>query len=170
MNTVPEQSKVARRAVPVSAPPIEIRRILLATELSPVSDRAADHAIELAVEHGAELVILSVVDPKRLRLPGGRFLRRVDQERARVEDGARAIVGRAMAAGANAVFLVWEGDPAELIVSAASAEKVDLIVVGSHSRGRLGRLAHGSVSLRVADEAACEVSIVPIGSAPADSV
>ena len=149
--------------------PLEIRRILLATELSAVSDRAVDHAIELAVEHGADLVVLSVVDPKGLRLPGGRFVRRIDQERARVESGTRSIVARARAAGASAAFLVWNGDPADSILEAAAAEKADLIVLGSHRRGRLGRLAHGSISLRVAEQAACDVSIIPIGSAPTDS-
>ena len=152
-----------------SGPPPAIRRILLATDLSGVSDRAVDHAIELAVEHGADLVVLSVVDPKGLRLPGGRYLRRMDQERARVEAGIRSIVARAWAAGAHAAFLVWEGEPAESILSAAAAEKADVIVLGSHRRGRLGRIAHGSISLRVAEEAACAVSVIPIGSPPADS-
>ena len=138
-----------------------IRRLLLATDLTAASDRAADRAIALAVELGAELIVLSVVDPGRLRLPGGRFLRRIDQERAHVEARAQALVIRARAAGARATFLVWEGDPAETILSASESERADAIVLGSHGRGALGRRLVGSISARVSDGARCSVLVVP---------
>jgi nucleotide-binding universal stress UspA family protein len=135
-------------------------QILLATDLSAVSAHAEDRAIELAVERGAHLLVLSVVDPSRLRLPGGRFLRRIDEERTRVERGTQAIVLRARSNGVRATFLVWEGEPAETILRAAEAERADLIVLGSHERGRLGRLVLGSKSARVSEAAACEVLVV----------
>ena len=136
-------------------------QVVLATDLSAVSEHAAERAITLAVDRAAHLIVLSVVDPTRLRLPGGRFLRRIDEERARVERGAQTIVLRARAAGARATFLVWEGEAAETILAAAEAERADLIVLGSHERGRLGRLVLGSISARVSEAAACEVLIVP---------
>jgi nucleotide-binding universal stress UspA family protein len=139
---------------------VGIRRLLLATDLSPASERAADQAIRLAVETGAQLVVLSVIDPGRLRLPGGAFLRRVDQERARIEGGVQTLVGRARAAGASAAFLVWEGDPPEAILAASEAESVDLIVMGTHGRGLLGRLVLGSTSARVSEQAICRVLVV----------
>ena len=141
----------------------EIHRVLLATDLSEVSDRAADEAIELATDHGAELIVLSVIDPGGLRLPGGRFIRRIDQERSRVVEGAQAIVARAQKVGVRATFLVWEGDPVESIVSASGSENSDVIVLGSHGRGRLGRLVLGSISKRIVELATCEVMVVPVG-------
>jgi len=147
----------------MSGPPETVRRILLGTDLSDVSDRAADQAIELAVEHGAELIVLTVVDPRGLRLPGGRFLKRIDQERTRVEGCAQALVARARALGVKAAFLVWEGDPVESIVSASAAERADVVVLGTHGRGRLGRLVLGSISTRVAGQADCQVVVVPAG-------
>jgi nucleotide-binding universal stress UspA family protein len=137
-----------------------IKRVLLATDLSPVSGKAADDAVRLAVEHHAQLIVLSVIDTNLLRLPGGRFLRRVDQERARIEEGVQALVQRARDAGAHATFLVWEGDPADAVLEAASAESADVIVLGSHGRGRLGRLILGSTSRRVTDGARCPVLVV----------
>jgi nucleotide-binding universal stress UspA family protein len=144
-----------------AATPRLAERMLLATDLSPASEAATDRAISLAVEYGATLIVVCVVDPRRLLLPGGRFLRRLDQERAEMLSGAQGIVARARAAGARATFLVWEGDPAETIIAAAESEAVDIIVIGSHGRGRLGRLILGSTSARVADEAACPVVVVP---------
>lgn len=137
-----------------------IRRVLLATDLTAISGKAAEDAIRLAIEHDAQLIVVSVVDTNRLRLPGGRFLRRVDQERARIEHGAQAVVERARHAGARATFLVWEGDPAEAVLEAASAEAADVIVLGSHGRGRLGRLILGSTSRRVTEGARCPVLVV----------
>jgi nucleotide-binding universal stress UspA family protein len=142
------------------SPPATYRRVLLATDLSDASEAATDAAIRLSIEHGAVLIVCSVVDPDRLRLPGGRFLRRLDQERAAVIDGARSIVDRARMAGAVATFLVWDGDPAETVIAAADSEAVDAIVIGSHGRGRLGRLLLGSTSGRVSAEARCPVIVV----------
>jgi nucleotide-binding universal stress UspA family protein len=156
----------SRASPPVSEPgkataPRVVRRLLLATDLSPASEAATEEAIAVAIEHGASLIVISVVDPRRLRLPGGPFFRRVDQERAEVIAGAQRVVARARGAGATATFLVWDGDPAESIIAAAESEAVDLIVIGSHGRGRLGRLVLGSTSARVAEEATCPVVVVP---------
>jgi nucleotide-binding universal stress UspA family protein len=140
--------------------PVGLRRVMLATDLSSASERAADEAIRLAVENDAELVVFSVIDPGRLRLPGGVYLRRIDQERTRIDRGVQSLVARARAAGARATFLVWEGDPAELILAAADSEDIDAIILGSHGRGMLGRLVLGSVSLSVSELARCQVLVV----------
>ena len=150
----------ARQERTFEAKLVGVRRLMLATDLSSASERAADEAIRVAVESGAELVVLSVVDPGRLRLPGGLFLRRVDQERARIEADVQKVVGRARQAGARATFLVWEGDPAEAILAAAEAEQIDAIVLGSHGRGLLGRLILGSTSGAVSEQATCQVLVV----------
>ena len=138
-----------------------IRRVLLATDLSPASQAATAEAITLASRHSAFLIVLSVVDPRRLQLPGGMFLRRLDQERAEVIEGTQQIVARAMAAGATATFLVWDGDPAETIIAAADSEDADVIVIGSHGRGRIGRMILGSTSARVSQDARRQVIVVP---------
>jgi nucleotide-binding universal stress UspA family protein len=138
-----------------------VRHILLATDLSPASLAATKEAIAIALRTGARLTVLSVVDPRVLRLPGGRFLRRVDQEQDRVESGVRALVERARALEVPATFLVWRGDPSETILEAADAEDADLVVMGSHGRGRIGRLLLGSTSTRVSEESRRRVLIVP---------
>ena len=137
------------------------RHVLLATDLSPASAPASEEAIAIARRSGAHLTVLSVVDPRLLRLPGGRFLRRVDQERARVEVGVQALVAGARSAGVSTTFLVWQGDPSDVILEAAEAEDADLVVVGSHGRGRLGRLVLGSTSSRVSAESVRRVLVVP---------
>ncbi|MEO8437161.1 MAG: universal stress protein [Chloroflexota bacterium] len=136
------------------------QRVLLAVDLKSPAKASIDEAIRRAAADGAALIVLSVVERASLRLPGGR-MRRVDQERNRLEAGARDIVTTARTAGVSATYLVWEGDPAESIVEASSAEKADVIVLGSRPRTDLRKILHGSVSSQVTHTATCEVVVVP---------
>lgn len=139
---------------------LHIRRVLLATDLSPTTDLATDWAFELARRNDATLLIVSVIDPRELRLPGGAFHLRVDQVRERREAVAQRLVQRGKAVGVPVTFLVWTGEPGESIVEAAESEDADVVLVGAHSRGTLGRLLMGSVSEHVARHAPCPVLIV----------
>lgn len=129
---------------------------MLATEFGPASRAATDEAIALAAQLGARLLVTSVVDPGAADGDG----RRVDQVRAGREAGAQEIVREARARGTEATFLVWEGDPGEVILNAAAAEDVDLIVVGSRGRGPVGRLLLGSVSDHIVRHADRPVVVV----------
>ena len=135
------------------------RRILLATDLSPASAGAASQAIELASALDANLLIVSVIDPA---FPGARgsVAERMDQRRAARELAAQELVVRGRKAGVSVTFLVWEGEPGPAIVEAASAEGADMVVVGSHGRGRVGRFMLGSVSDHVIRNASAPVLIV----------
>ncbi len=136
------------------------RRVLLAVDQRSTATGSVDEAIRLASADHAELIVLSVLERSNLHLPGG-LTRRVDQERDRLEAGARTIVGRAREAGVAATYLIWEGDPAETIVEASSAEGADVIVLGSRPRTDLRKLLLGSVSTHVTRAAPCTVIVVP---------
>ena len=134
--------------------------ILLGTDFGPVSAAAERAAIGQAGRDGVPLLAVHALDSGRLRLPGGRFLMRVDQARAARERDAAALVERARAYGVEARVLIWDGDPASCIVDAAQAEGATQIVLGSHGRGRIGRAIAGSVSAAVLERAACPVSVI----------
>ena len=154
-----------QRLSPPVVPASGIRRILLATDLSPASDGAAIQAIELAHDLGADLLIVSVIDTPTIR-PVGLGNQRPDQVRASRETAAQALVTRGRAAGVRVTFLIWDGDPGQSIVDAATSEQVDLVVVGSHGRGAVGRFFVGSVSEFVVRNARCPVLVVrnqPVG-------
>jgi len=124
-----------------------IETILLATDASQASTAAEDHAVELAARLGARLLVLSVVS-------GTPTVR--DERQLAVE----SIVQRARAAGADAQGMTWDGVAGESIVDVAEAESADLIVVGTHERGAVGRLFLGSVSDHVVRHARCPVMVV----------
>jgi nucleotide-binding universal stress UspA family protein len=143
-----------------STPPARVERLLLATDLSEASTAATEEAFELATRLGASLLVVSVIDPGSLLLPSGRFRARMDQVRERRETIAQELVERGRDVGVQVSFLVWDGDPGDMIVAAAQAEDADMVVVGSHGRGAMGRLFLGSVSEHVVRHAPCPVLVV----------
>ena len=124
-----------------------IETILLATDVSRASEAAEEQAIELAARLGSRLVVVSAVSGS----PQVRSSRQLAVER---------VVQRARAGGATAAGLTWDGDAGEAVVEAAAAEHADLIVVGTHARGAVGRLFLGSVSDHVVRNAGCPVMVV----------
>lgn len=57
--------------------------------------------------------------------------------------------------------MLADGRPDQVVIETANDRQADLIVVGSHGRGGLGRLLLGSVSERIMGQAQCAVVIVP---------
>ena len=152
------------RDLAVARPPLprgrRVGTILLATDLGPASADAADRAIDLAVQLGAELLIVSVINAAAGPDDGPGPRPRVDQVRDRREPLAQALVAQARRAGVAARFLIWHGDPGESIAAAADAEQCDLIVVGTHGRTGFQRSLAGSVSDYVIRNAQCPVLVV----------
>ena len=124
-----------------------IRTILLSTDLTPASREATDRAIDLAGRLEARLLIVNVLEKRRLT--GGGSHARVDQARGERESLLVNVVRGARDAGVTAEFLVWEGDPGDSIASAAEAEHADLVVVGTRGRSGAERMLLGSVSDQV---------------------
>jgi nucleotide-binding universal stress UspA family protein len=135
-----------------------IEKVLLATDGSPASESANEQAIDLATQVEARLLIVSVLGGSSR--PSEAPTDYVPDSRASLTSKAQAIVARAKAAGVDASFLVWEGEPGDAIVAAADAETADIIVVGSHGRSGVSRFFIGSVSDYVVRHAHCPVMVV----------
>jgi nucleotide-binding universal stress UspA family protein len=133
--------------------------ILLATDGSPASEPASEQAIDLATQVGARLLVVSVVASAR-QPSESTAVGHASETRDALAANAQAIVQKARAAGADATFLVWEGDAGDAIVAAADSENADLIVVGSHGRSGVSRFLIGSVSDFVVRHAHCPVMVV----------
>ncbi|HXA96118.1 MAG TPA: universal stress protein [Candidatus Dormibacteraeota bacterium] len=145
---------------------MRIRRLLHATDFSPASTRAFKYAVDLATMHRAQLVILHVMTPPALGIPGEGYVTPAVYETleasARSQAGRRldAIVARAKKAGARARGLLLEGVPHELIVRSVRSQKADLLVIGTHGRSGLAKFFLGSVANRLVSMAACPVLTV----------
>jgi nucleotide-binding universal stress UspA family protein len=142
-----------------------IRRILHPTDFSSASRPAFERALGLARDSRAELLILHVLAPV-IPVMGEGYI--PPQTYEAIDTAARksaqkkldALAARARKAGVRARPLLLEGTAHERIVSAAKAQRVDLIVMGTHGRSGLARLFIGSVASRVVSAAPCPVMTV----------
>lgn len=133
------------------------KRLLLATDGSPLSRKAERQAIELAAAIGAELVVLQVA-PKLSRtllnpMVAAARLDLKDVERFWIEAGdeyVSKVVQKAERAGASARGLVAVADDvARGILATARKQHCDLIVMASHGRKGIQRLLIGSETQHV---------------------
>jgi nucleotide-binding universal stress UspA family protein len=83
-----------------------------------------------------------------------------EAEEARV-DVAETIAGlREKFPDVRVQVRMTDGSPWQQLVT--ESESMDLLVVGRHDRGVLGRLMHGSVTIAAVEHAACPVLVVPV--------
>jgi nucleotide-binding universal stress UspA family protein len=147
-------------------------KILVATDFSKESEAALDTAIGLALEGGASIRLVHVVDEpvtaaawsegygldvaglcERLLEQAERSLTQIQASHKEVPLSTMAVIGH----------------PARAIVEMAAEEHFDLIVVGSHGRHAISRLLLGSVADRVVRHAPCTVLTVKAPATEAES-
>ncbi len=144
------------------------KKILVAIDGSPQSDKAAEEAVRLASASGMRFIskVYAI-----LAIPGVRPSSFTDffpappaTERADWEEKRKRIfyvVEKATAeAGIPLHVEVVYGDAAEEILAFAEQEAIDVIVIGSSGAGRVKRAFLGSVSSKVSLQARCSVYIV----------
>ena len=144
-----------------------MQRILFATDFSEQCEAAFPLARALARSLGAGLTVVHVATPPPLVSYGelSRVLDGLDGLRRELMDRLQRVT-----AGCNTIdveHLVVEGDPAGAIMRVAADRSCDLIVMGSHGQGGLGRVLTGSVADAVLRHAACPVAIVKQARRPA---
>lgn len=128
-------------------------RILFAGDHSACSRAAFEAARALAAESGAHLHVLNVLEPVLVSEPpgparGARLPGILPPTTAAERREAEAHLRAAYQPGPGGPidYLVRDGDAPSEILHAADDVDADLIVVGTHGRGGLERLAFGSVA------------------------
>jgi nucleotide-binding universal stress UspA family protein len=136
------------------------KRILLATDGSPIVERMLTYAVHLARGEPATVIVLHVYEPPEhyAQLPGYNHL--LKQYRT----VAQAVVDDAMRAlevdGVQVQGELRTGDAAEAIIAASKAYDVDLILLGTRGRSNIAAML-GSVSNTVLRSVSCPALIVP---------
>ncbi len=139
-----------------------VRKILIPTDGSEYSMRAAEYGVSVAKLLGAEVTVVYVIDTVVLDQMA-KMTNRADAERDLKGDGERYlryVAGVAEHAGVKASTLLAVGRPFEQIVHLAKGLKVDLIVMGTFGRRGAERILIGSVAERVIEYSICPVLVV----------
>jgi len=157
-----------------------ISKILYATDLSPNSAHAFRYALKLAMDNGARIVILHVIDNTYIYNPiamggyisedkldqiiGERNAETLEQVENRIESVGRAELGDEYDKVREYIEAVEiaEGFPAEMILSKADDFACDVIVMGTHGKGIISQTFLGSMAKRVLRRTRKPVFIVPL--------
>jgi nucleotide-binding universal stress UspA family protein len=141
-----------------------MKPIILATDGSPSAAEATLHAVELARALDVPLVAVAV---EHVDVPSyGYFgyanlvaeMTRIEREH--VDETLEQAKAVATEAGVSCSAMHETGPVAEAICTAAKRQNAQMIVIGAHGWGSLGRLWHGSVSIAVVHDAPCPVLVV----------
>ncbi|ONF73617.1 universal stress protein [Amycolatopsis keratiniphila] len=137
------------------------RRIVVGTDGTAHGEEAVRWAIGEARALGARVEVI-LVRPKDVLLPGTPFALQ-PHGRLPIQDGyplAKEVarIHDELAADLAVETSVRTGDPASVLL--AAAEGADLLVLGSPSEGRIGRLVFGSVAAACVRHAPCPIVLV----------
>ena len=133
---------------------LTIRVILCPTDFSHSSKHAFHVACALARDYHAKIVLLNVL-PLPLAPVVGEMIPEVQQEQ--VVHLTDMIDAHPRPAGVDVEHKIVRGEAVDEIVELAKSLPADIIVMGTHGRGLLGRLLMGSVAEGVIRAAPCPV-------------
>ncbi len=139
-----------------------IQKILVPTDGSDYSIRAAEYAMGVAKLRNAEVIVVFVVDEVVI----DQFAKVTDRNAIEAElkkDGQRYThyaLGLAEKENVKATPLVVRGRPFEQIVNLAKSFNVDLIVMGTYGHRGAERILIGSVAERVIEYSPCPVLVI----------
>ena len=156
----------------------KIKKILYATDLSPNSAYVFRYAVNSAIKHDADIVILHVFEP----MPGGTgmldfyldeaqrkklFEERVSDTMERIKKRVTLFCEKELkddpgGAGKVKSIEVCEGFAPEVILSKADKLDCDVIVLGTHGKGIIANTFLGSTSKRVLRRTRKPVFIIPL--------
>ncbi len=141
--------------------PITIERIMLATDFDPVSESALHYSLAIARRYASKVYLMHVVAPEPFQ-----FLAPEARQRA-LEDAWRnaqrhmtdlLIAGHLE--GVDHQVLVEQGDVWQVLARRIEELSINLVVIGTHARGRVGKLFLGSIAETIFRQASCPVLMV----------
>lgn len=153
----PNERPIVPKIVKRHESKVNLKRILIAVDDSEFAARTADIGVELAKSLHAEVGFVTVYDPSVG--PGRMWGVPADRLAEMSEFAAKHFLAtfRKPTATRRAVVseFVEPGEPATKIIEVANNWHADLIVMGSHGRGKIQGLLLGSVSQGVLHHSPC---------------
>jgi universal stress protein A len=138
------------------------RRILWPTDFSPLARAALPHAVALASDAGAELVLFHVLPlpAAYAEISGAMWIPLQRKIRAAAQRRLRGLERQVTGPNFRTHTVLTEGVPFLQIVRAAKRLRCDLIVLATHGRTGVVHAIMGSVAENVLRRAPCPVLTV----------
>ena len=144
---------------------IHLKSVLIATDFSEASDKAARHALAIARHYGAKLYLAHVVSSLGFTIVGPDAVNLATEivSRDACELENRLVQSGALAGLAHEV-IVRQGNVWDELDKIINQEKIELVLIGTHARRGMGKLLLGSVAEHIFRHAGCLVLTVGPGS------
>ena len=147
------QKDVARR--------VSISKIMVTTDFSQASDRALNYAIALARRYDARIYLAHVITPDPFQFAEPQLAQATyEKVRQAAEEGISDILISGKLRGVPHEVLLEEGNVWPSLDKLIVQNEIDLVVVGTHGRGKVQKLLIGSVAEEIFRKADCAVLTV----------
>jgi nucleotide-binding universal stress UspA family protein len=156
MNTVSEKSE--RNTQTPGKDDLGIKRILVAVDLSPHSERTATYAANFAKSFGASITLAHVLAVEPVRTLNANETA-AEEKRHNAERKLGELVEKIRETYPHCDMWFRTGDPAEQITTLARDLDADLIITASHHPGFLTRLFGWDQAPRILHRARCPVLV-----------
>jgi nucleotide-binding universal stress UspA family protein len=144
---------------------VGLKSVLIASDFSEASRKPLRHALSIARHYGAKFHLAHVVSHIGYTIAGPEALNlAVERTRRDAQKLEQELLEGGALVGLHNEFIVREGDVWEQLELIIRQKQVDLVVIGTHGRGNLGKLLLGSVAEQIFRHANCLVVTVGPGS------
>jgi len=145
----------------VRSNPIELKSVLVATDLTESADKALEHGISIARHYHATLYIVHIVSSLGFTMAGPETVDLAAEVTERdIDSLTNQLIASGKLHGVEAYPIVLKGNVDAQMESFARDHPVDLIVVGTHGRQGMARLFFGSFSQLISKCCCCPVLTV----------
>ena len=143
---------------------VMLTKILVTTDFSEVSDRALDYAMALARRYDARIYLAHVITPDPFQFAEPQLAQATyEKVRQAAEEGITDILISGKLRGVLHEVLMEEGNVWPALEELIIEHEIDLVVVGTHGRGKVQKILIGSVAEEIFRQADCPVLTVGPG-------
>ena len=140
---------------------LQLKSVLVATDLSPASVKPLYEALAIARHYEAKLYVAHVVSPVPYLMAGPEALGLACEGASReLHQLQRALLRDGSLEGLDREFIIHYGTVWEELQAVILKKQVDLVVVGTHARRGIEKVLLGSVAEQVFRDASCPVLTV----------
>jgi nucleotide-binding universal stress UspA family protein len=139
----------------------DFKKLLIAIDDGPAAESIAMNGFRLGKKLGAEIAVLSVIDPVILVSESGATASELTEiAKDDYEKSLKILIDKVFGDFKVRLF-IEEGDPCDTILRVAEEWKADILVLGTHGRTGLPHLILGSVAEKVIRHSNKPLFIIP---------
>jgi len=161
---MPQVAEPRERATVDLSKRVSLTKILVTTDFSEVSDRALDYAIALARRYDARIYLTHIITPDPFQFAEPQLAQATyEKVRQAAEEGMTDILISGKLRGVPHEVLLEEGNVWPTLEKLIIKHEIDLVVAGTHGRGKVQKILIGSVAEEIFRQA--DTAVMTVGPA-----